>query len=77
MRTWTGAFEGWSFEVEGVIDAGDQVLVMSRESGRGKGSGIEIDHEVFHVARLRHGKVVHWELYLNRGEALEAAGLRE
>jgi ketosteroid isomerase-like protein len=77
LRTWTGAFEGWSFEVEDVIDAGDQVLVMSRESGRGKGSGIEIDQAVFHLARLRNGKVIHWKLYLNRDDALEAAGLRE
>jgi uncharacterized protein len=77
MRTWTGAFEGWTFEVQDVIDAGDQVLVITRESGRGKGSGIEVDQVVFHLARLRHGKVVHWKLYLNRAEALEAAGLRE
>ena len=40
MRTWTGTFEDWSFEVEDVIDAGDQVLVIVRESGRGKGSGV-------------------------------------
>jgi ketosteroid isomerase-like protein len=76
-RTWTGAFEGWSFEVEDVVDAGDQVLVRMRESGRGKASGIKIDQVVFNVLRLRHGKVVHWKLYINRAEALEAAGLRE
>jgi hypothetical protein len=55
----------------------DVILVITRESGRGKGSGIEIDQAVFHLARLRHGKVVHWKLYLNRAEAPEAARLRE
>ena len=62
-------------EVEDVIDAGDQILVTTVKSGRGKGNGIEIDQAVFHVARLRHGNVVHWNL--NRAEALEAAGLSE
>jgi ketosteroid isomerase-like protein len=49
LRTRTGAFEGWSFEVEDVIDAGDQVLVISRESGRGKGSAP--DQGLSHVIR--------------------------
>jgi ketosteroid isomerase-like protein len=77
MRTWTGTFKDWSFEVEDLIDAGDQVLVIARESGRGKKSGIEIDQLVFQLFRLRRGKVIHWKLYLDRAEALEAAGLSE
>jgi ketosteroid isomerase-like protein len=77
MRTWTGTFEGWSFEIEEMIDAGDQVITTTRESGRGKGSGIDIDQIMFHVAHLRDGKVIRWKLFRDRGQAFEAAGLSE
>lgn len=75
MRTWTGAFEGWTFQVAEMIDGGDHVVTVTRESGRGKGSGIEIDQTVFHVASLSDGKVIRWKQFLDRGQALEAAGL--
>jgi ketosteroid isomerase-like protein len=77
MRTWTGAFESWTFAIEEIVDAGDQVVVVTRERGRGKRSGIEIQQVVFHVARLRNAKIVHLTQHLDRGEALKAAGLSE
>jgi ketosteroid isomerase-like protein len=77
MRTWRDTWEDWRFEVEEVIDAGDQVVVRFHESGRGKGSGVEIDQTVFHVLTVRDGEVVHWSAHFDRDEALEAAGLRE
>jgi ketosteroid isomerase-like protein len=77
MRVWTGTWESYELETEAMIDAGDCVLVVSRESGRGKGSGVEIEQTVFAVWTLRSGKIVHYKGYLNRDEALEAAGLEE
>jgi ketosteroid isomerase-like protein len=63
---------------EEFIDAGDQVVVAIRRSGKGKGSGVAVDMLTFNIWAFRDGKV--WRLiggYRNREEALEAAGLRE
>ena len=77
MRTWTGAFEDWRFEIEEMIDADDRVFVATRQFGRGKGSGVETKHTTFEVWTLRSGKIVHFKGYLDREQALEAAGLSE
>jgi ketosteroid isomerase-like protein len=59
-------------------DAGDRVATRLRHYGRGKGSGIEIDEELYHqVATFRDGKIVRMEYFASWPEALEAAGLRE
>ena len=34
MRVWSGTWEDWNVEVEEIIDAGDHVLLIARESGR-------------------------------------------
>ena len=77
VRTWVGAWEDWSLEVEEIVDLGDRVLVDAWERGRGKGSGIEIEHPHIAIVTVRNGKVVHTMGYVERGQALQAAGLRE
>jgi ketosteroid isomerase-like protein len=69
--------EGGETIAEEFIDAGDRVLVTVHESGRGRGSGIEIDARLFNVFTLRDGKIIHKVEFTDRAEALEAAGLRE
>jgi len=76
-RTWLGAWEDWRLEVEEFLDADDRVVVLAREWGRGKGSGIEIDHPHITVATVRDGRIVHLKGYLDKDQALEAAGLSE
>jgi ketosteroid isomerase-like protein len=44
VRTWMGTFGEYSFELEQVLDAGEEVVVLYRDHGRGKGSGVEIEH---------------------------------
>ena len=60
-----------------IIDAGDKVVVAIRISGRGRGSGIDVEANWFHVVTARDDKAVRVEWYASRDEALEAAGLRE
>jgi ketosteroid isomerase-like protein len=62
---------------EEFIDAGDQVFVTVRYTGRGRSSGIEFDTRAFEVLTVRDGKIVDKLEFLERSEALEAAGLRE
>ncbi len=64
---------------ERFIDAGDdRVLVFSREGGRGKGSGADVEtHLTAHLWTLRDGKAVRMQSYWERSDALDAAGLHE
>jgi ketosteroid isomerase-like protein len=64
---------------ERFIDAGDDhVLVFSREGGRGKGSGAEVQtHLTAHLWTLRDGRAIRMQSYWERADALEAVGLPE
>ena len=65
-------------EAERIIDLGeDRVLVLSRHTARGKQSGVPIEHEIGDLLTLRDGRIVRYDTYWNRAEALEAAGLPE
>jgi ketosteroid isomerase-like protein len=70
-------FNDYRMVAEDFIDAGDdQVLVLSREGGRGKGSGIAVQtNPTGHLWTLRDGKAIRMQSYWERSEALEAAGL--
>jgi ketosteroid isomerase-like protein len=71
-------FEEWEVELEEVIDtAGDRVISMSRQHGRGASSGAVAELELAQIATWRDGQVVRIDNYLDREKALEAAGLRE
>jgi ketosteroid isomerase-like protein len=50
---------------------------MSRQRGRGASSGVAAELELANIFTLRDGEIVRLELYRDRGEALEAAGLGE
>jgi ketosteroid isomerase-like protein len=63
-------------EPESFLDAGDQVVVAFRLSGRGKQSGAPVVFTGCLVYTLRDGKIVRIRNHTDRDEALEAAGLR-
>jgi uncharacterized protein len=73
----TFPFEEWEVKLEEVIDAGDRVIGMSRQHGRGASSGAMAELELAQVSTLRDGQIVRIDNYLDRAKALEAAGLRE
>jgi hypothetical protein len=71
-------FDEWWIEVEELLDGkGNRVFAAVRDGGRMKASGSEVRQQVFHVSELRAGKTVAWTVFLERSEALAAAGLRE
>jgi ketosteroid isomerase-like protein len=70
-------WDSFQIEPEEFIDAGDNVFVASRLSGRGR-DGVEAEMRAFAVWTLREGKVSRFRGgYRDRAEALAAAGLRE
>jgi uncharacterized protein len=73
-------FEAWeqpAFELERIVDPGDQVVAFVRASGRGRESGLVIDQVIPQVWTLSGGRVVRVRAYREKAEALEAAGLSE
>jgi ketosteroid isomerase-like protein len=78
MRTWTEDFEGWSIEIERLIEAGgDRVVALVHQSATGHGSGVPVELHFGAVYELEAGRVTRIVNYADPAEALEAAGLRE
>ena len=77
VQAWVGRWAEYRFEVEDIIDAGDHVLMVIREFGRGEQSRVEVNQHTFWVNTFRNGKIVRAELFSDRNRALKAAGLRE
>jgi ketosteroid isomerase-like protein len=78
FRIWLGTWEDYRIEIEEIIDtAGDEVIVLIREFGRGKGSGIEVERPAAGVWTFRNAKAVRIRFYPDRDAALEGLGLTE
>ncbi len=78
-RFYESIFEQYSefrIEPEEVIPAGeDKLVVIARTVGRHKLSGMEVEDVEINVWTLRDGKAIHVQLFSDRDEALQAAGL--
>ena len=74
---WQGldeTMEELRLDAQEFVDAGERVAVRLRYYGRGKGSGVEIETEMYHqVATFRDGTIVRMEYFTDWGQALEAA----
>ena len=76
-RHYWGTWDDYSVEADELIDAGAGVVVILRERGRGKGSGVPFEQEHPQLWIFRRGRIIRWESFQSRAEALEAAGLSE
>jgi ketosteroid isomerase-like protein len=73
MREWLSAWERpLTIEAEEFIQSGDRILVLVRWSGRGKGSGVEIEASGAHLWTFRDGLAVRLETYRDGDEARAA-----
>jgi ketosteroid isomerase-like protein len=70
-------YEDFRVGPEEYSDAGDQVVVTARVQATGKGSGVELDVRYSFVWTVRGGKLAELAVFLDRSQALGAAGLRE
>ena len=75
-KTWGEAFSDFHAQVEGYIEAGESVIVMTRMVGRGKDSGVAVDTPSFAMVwTARGGAVVRMQMFESKEAALEAVGL--
>jgi ketosteroid isomerase-like protein len=73
-------FETWErieLRPEEIIDTGNQLVVLVHEVARGRESGITVETDTGTVSTLRDGRVVRVRSYMDRAQALEAAGIKE
>jgi ketosteroid isomerase-like protein len=75
LREWLEPFGEYYVQNLEYIDAGDCVLVPSRQWGVGEGSGAKVEIELTTLYELRDGKIVRMHQFDTLEEAREAAGL--
>ena len=77
LVSWRATWTEHSFSLEQAIDAGDRVVAVIQESGRGASSGAQVTIRYGQVITVRDGKIVETVVYRDPSEAFQAAGLRE
>ena len=78
LRSWADSWQDWHFEVTDLRDAsGDRVFSGIHEWGIGGESEVSVEQYRYLIFTLRSGRIIRVEMFSDREEALEAAGLRE
>ena len=73
---WPEQWDDFRIEILKIAAApGGKVFVTTRTGGRGKQSGVEVEMNVSFVFTVRDAKISEWRLFVQEGQALEAAGL--
>ncbi len=68
----------WHQEFDEFLAAGDDtVVVLGHLVAQGQSSGIPVEGDWAALVKLRDGQIVSTRFFLNRSDALEAAGLSE
>jgi ketosteroid isomerase-like protein len=76
-RDWLTPYKSYRVDVEDIIDAGDEVLVLVRVKARTERDDVEVEHAPAALWSVRDGKITAVRFFLHRADALEAAGLSE
>ena len=74
---WLEQWDDWGWELERVIDCGDDVLVVARETARGASSGASVSARNHMAFTIRDGKIARYQEFYDEHDALKAVGLEE
>jgi ketosteroid isomerase-like protein len=77
IEGWRRNWEDFSLGIGEAIDAGEHVVVATRQRGVGKTTGAAVELVSYGAVTLRNSKIVRAEFFDTKAEALEAVGLRE
>jgi uncharacterized protein len=73
---WPEQWDDFRVEIKQVLaDPGDSVVVTTRQTGRGKQSGVEVEAEFTFVFAIRDKQIAEWRIFVHESEGLAAAGL--
>lgn len=74
-RHYWGTWSNYSVEAEELLDLGPSVVVILLERGVGKASGAPVGRRHPQLWTFRGDRIIRWESFTSRAEAIEAAGL--
>ena len=78
LREWVASFEGMTIEATEIIDSGDKVFLGMTQRGRDRrGGAASVEGHWWQVSTFRGAEIVKAEMFRERDQALEAAGLSE
>ena len=77
IAAWPEQWDDYRIDIVELVDAGDHVVVKTHQRGRGKGSGVEVEDEVWFVAAFGNGRITEWRMFGTEREAFEASGPSE
>jgi ketosteroid isomerase-like protein len=71
---WPDQWDDYEVElVDVVADPGDHVVVLTRQRGRGKQSGVEVEADFYFSFAVRGGKIAEWRIFVDEAQALATA----
>ena len=80
VRAWwenvVAVFPEWRPRAEDAREIGDAVLVRVRAEGKGTGSGVPLERDIWQVAEVRNGRLKWWAFFRTEEEALKAVATR-
>jgi ketosteroid isomerase-like protein len=71
---WEQAWDRWDWDHPEMLSLGDTVLARMHLWARGRHSGAEIETDVWQLWTFRGARVIHYEDFPTKAEALAAAG---
>jgi ketosteroid isomerase-like protein len=77
---WRELYEAWEeyeHDLRELVDAGDHVISVVTDRGRGRASGAEVEISAYGVWTIRDGRIIRVRWLRTRAEAFNAAGLSE
>ena len=78
IQSWFEVWGEMNVDVNEILEPrNDLVITTVTIRGRGAASDVHVDQRFFHVCDMRNGKVLRMREYLERYQALEAAGFSE
>jgi ketosteroid isomerase-like protein len=70
-------FESFALDIERLVDAGDQVVVLFVMHATGRGSGVTVERKDAMFSTFRNGKLTRIEYFNDQSRTLEAVGMPE
>jgi ketosteroid isomerase-like protein len=77
VEEWGAGLPVVSLELQEFVDAGDAVVAIFMLKAKGRGSSVDVERQDGIVYRIRDGRIIRFDYYNTRKQALEAVGLAE
>jgi ketosteroid isomerase-like protein len=74
---WPEQWDEYRVDILRIADTSDHVMVTTRQRGRGKDSGVEVEARFTFLFSVRAGKIAVWRMFLREEDVLDAVGLPE